>query len=644
MSTHSRNLLLAVAVTIAITIPKPGQSDTGDAVINYKLGLAAHSEGDPETAYKLFKKACMAENGIVDACLMWAELAEQKDDQKGVKRSLGSAILLDPGNIKARTMLAAKLIKKEDYPWAEEHLKEALLNAKIPSDVALIRYYLAYVYYRTERFEKATEEFEDIRDELPPTFAKRSDYYRALCAKRMDQQADGVALLQDVAENEIEAGDKWAVAAEEVLESWSSYLKGEGINVRLSGSYGVNTHPSSAFLDTVESEAKPVMQSIFRGDIMYNKKKGNKGFMGVITGYREQNWMELGEDASEEEEAETAGDAAHDTDLAEQFEAKDFNTTVFLAQAAFIGKTWGKRFEHELRFGVDGDVQFLDRPPLKDDLGGYYKSDILFKNTGWSLAGKVWWGFAKDKNTQYSLRLKVEGRPNYIDEDRSTVRYRLRLYNTRYSSDRKWQLKLMAGTRYDRAYHDPKVIKYDRVMPEAELSLRWNTPWSRLTAQFLGQIKYNWYLNSRQNQINSFRPQYLSIHPESPVPMHTDEMDEHMAEAVEAIETDYDRLVDLLNAYYEHEYYSLTRKDLEWELGGELQFNTWKGGQIVLLYKHHVRDSNIDDAPGGRYFEPALEPNRVSGEWETVYPVQALPTPRYSYTRDVVMIELRQRF
>ena len=86
----------------------------GDALVNYNLGLAAQRDGDAETAYRLFKSACMASDGVADACIAWAELAEEQGNDKDVKRALGSAVMLAPEDIRGRFALASKLLKKQD--------------------------------------------------------------------------------------------------------------------------------------------------------------------------------------------------------------------------------------------------------------------------------------------------------------------------------------------------------------------------------------------------------------------------------------------------------------------------------------------------------------------------------------------------
>ena len=68
--------LLLASVLMASSPAIAGQ---GDAVIQYNLALAAEEE-----SYMLMKKACMASDGVADACLAWAELAEQRGNDKDV--------------------------------------------------------------------------------------------------------------------------------------------------------------------------------------------------------------------------------------------------------------------------------------------------------------------------------------------------------------------------------------------------------------------------------------------------------------------------------------------------------------------------------------------------------------------------------
>jgi hypothetical protein len=129
---------------------------------------------------------------------------------------------------------------------------------------------------------------------------------------------------------------------------------------------------------------------------------------------------------------------------------------------------------------------------------------------------------------------------------------------------------------------------------------------------------------------------------------HEDDLDGETLEIIEAMqgsyEDNYEDLLDLLNAYFEHEYYELTRRDMEWEVGAELQLRLWPGGEAAIVYEHHERISNIDDAPTPRWTETAEVMDPETGEMVTVEEVHELPAPRYSYTRDLLMFELRQYF
>ncbi len=93
---------------------------------------------------------------------------------------------------------------------------------------------------------------------------------------------------------------------------------------------------------------------------------------------------------------------------------------------------------------------------------------------------------------------------------------------------------------------------------------------------------------------------------------------------------------DYLNSYFKKEYYEMTRRDIEWEVKTELQLMLWRGAALALMYKHHRRSSNIDDAPVGAY----VTEDESTGEEI----VRRLPSPEYSYVRDTITMELRQRF
>ncbi len=59
------------------------------------------------------------------------------------------------------------------------------------------------------------------------------------------------------------------------------------------------------------------------------------------------------------------------------------------------------------------------------------------------MGGRVWWSMARDPSSVWSIRFKLEVRPNYMEDDRSTVRTRLRIMNNRWFLDRTLQLKML---------------------------------------------------------------------------------------------------------------------------------------------------------------------------------------------------------
>ncbi|MCP4606026.1 MAG: hypothetical protein GY847_36855 [Proteobacteria bacterium] len=603
-------LYVFFTVMSAGAIPIVATANSGDTIIAYNLALAARSQGDLETAYKLFKQACMAKGGMVDACIAWYELAKNKENEKDVKRSLGSAVMLAPNDIRGRALLAAELIKKKDYQWAKEHLTQAIPNAKAPGDRALLEYYLAYVFFKNQEYEEASNNFALARPDLPEDFQPRCDYYRALIAKTQKGNSQAVVLMKTVRSSKEET---WADAADNALKAWSAFPRIPGFSGRLSGSFGLNTHPASAFLDDlgttdsasaddVGTESGPVLQSVFRGDVIYSKDIGSYGLHGVFTAYREQNWTEL----DSGDDSQKTNDTGED-----EYSPKDLNIAVFLGQLSLLSNIWSSRFEHELRLGIDGELQYMDHPPIKNrELNKFFKAEDTFELISWASGGKLWWSFARDSNAIYSIRLKIEGRPNYMDRDRSTIRFRLRLQHIRYYFERALQLKVMLGGRYDRAYYDPIVIKYDRLLHEAEINARWRTPVPRLTFLAGCLFKYNWYMNSRQNEKNSFRPKYFDV-----------SFGEHMDPF----------LADYINSTNEHEYYELTRRDIEWEVRTELQLKLWRHASLAANYKHHQRLSPIDDTPVPLYIN-------TKGTYER------MPSAVYSYVRDIVTLELRQLF
>lgn len=588
---HRRTALIGFALALSSLASGFAVAGDGDALIEHNLGLAAREAGDLDVAYAHFKQACMASDGLAAACLAWGELAAEQDNTKDVKRALGSAVMLDPTDITARYELAMLLLAKEDWTWAIEHLAAAVPHATEPKDKALLQYYLGYALFKNGELEEAAKQLARAGRALPRELAQRALYYRGLIAKRLDQDAKAVGLMQRVTEQQgaVDPDYDAPAAAGARLMSWTAFPRRDGFGAQLLASFGLNTHPSVAFLDDPGTTTHPTLQSIFRGDALWNyARQYGHGFGAVFTAYREQNWVELG----------GGGD---DDNL---FSSQDMNITLFMLQAAYLGRTRSANLEHEIRLGLDGELQFLDHVPERSVPGGPYEpAEEAFGLFGAAVGGKVWWSMAADPSSVWSLRFKVEGRPNQVEADRSTVRLRLRLLHTRYFFDRTLQLKLLAGGRYDRSYHDPKVIKYDRLLPEGSLDLKWITPWPRLSVLVGGALKYNWYLNSRQNADNSFRPTYL----DNP-------------DATEA-----------QNAEWEREYYDLTRHDFEWEANVEAAVSAWTRGTVALRYTHHERYSNLDSAP-----VPMLQ--NEAGEWERFRPTE------YGYGQDLVVLEIRQAF
>jgi Tfp pilus assembly protein PilF len=580
----SNRAAIAVFVSSAMLLAAvPALAASGDAQIDFALGLAAAEKDDTDEAYKRFKAACMAEDGLADACLRWAALAAAKDNKKDVKRALGSAVMLDPEDITARYELALMLLAKKDWVWATEHLTAAIDHAKTDQDRAVLRYTLGYAKLKAGETDAAAKQFALAGRHLPPELEQRATYFRALIAREAGKHTKAAALMERATTGP-DAIVADAAAAQ--LASWTAFPRHDGFAGQISASLGINTHPSAAFLDDPSSvaETDPTLQSVFRGDVILGAGGYEHGLHALFTVYREQNWTELGD---------SGGSPS-------AFDIHDMNITLFMLQPAYVFRTRGS-LEHEIRIGVDSELQFLDHAPERDgDEGEWYPSQDAFGLFGWALGGKLWWSMAADPSSIWSVRIKVEGRPNQIEADRSTVRTRLRLAHNRYFLERKLQLKLLAGGRYDRSYNDPAVIKYDRLMPEGWIDLKWKTPWPRLSALVGAKIKYNWYLNSTQNEENSFRPEFISV----------------------------DGFTDEQNAGFETNYYDLARHDFEWEVGAEVAVKAWWKATIALTYKHHQRLSNLDEAP--------VPKNPDTGE--------RVPAREYGYTKDVVMLELRQGF
>lgn len=585
--------LFAAVLSLSATTARAGE---GDALIQHNLGLAEKARGNSGTAYDLFKKACMASEGIADACMEWGKLAMERGNAKDVKRAFGSAVMLAPEDIEARFELAIMLIEKGDWVWAIEHLTEALPHAENIEDGALLRYYLGYTEFKNGDLESATTHLAQADRYLPPEVAQKARYYRGLIAREQGETDKAVALMERVQEGPDEEVSESALSA---VGSWSAFSRLVGWQAQALFSLGVNTHPLSDFLDDAGAKDTPVLQSDLRADIMVGSDTGYAdGFFGGFTLYRQENWAELDV---------TGPDWAYSAD--------DMNFTMLLLQGTYIGhrRKWG--LEHELRLGMEGDLQFLDRSPVyNEERGAFVPSDDVLVLLGRTLAAKVWWSMARDEGSIWGLRFRLDVTDNQLTPDMSAMRLRLRLTNVREFLDRTLELKVLLGGRYDRTFKDPAIIKYDRLRPELWVDLRWTTPWKRLSLLAGGKVTYNWYMNSDaapDNPGNSFRPLFL-------IPQYPDDQNVYSDEE---------------NAQFERDYYMLKRHDFEWEVLAEAHVKLWTRANLALKYKHRQRLSNIDSAPVPRDW------NEETGRYEDIAGVTT-----YGYDQDLIMLELRQAF
>lgn len=572
-----------VYIFLMLLFPFQGIAGPQDAYVHFNLGLAREHGGDLDNAYKLYKKACMAPDGHGKACLKWGILAEKKGNQKDRKRALSSAVMLEPENGEARYYLAKYLLEKRDYTWAIEHLAAALEASKKEYNRGLIGYYLGYAHYKNGELETAEKILRAAMPKVPSELTQRCTFYLALSSLNQGKRKQGVSLLETVARG---PEGKWAEAARKRIASISSFPRRHWYSGMVMASLGFNTHPSSAFLDDPGTETSPVLQSVFRGDVLLGAGNHTNGFESSITFYREQNWTEIG-----------GGNSGESTGIkTNTFSPRDLNTTLFLGQVGYARRAWLSGMEHEFRIGAESQVQILDHVPetTNDPENPIRPSGDSFQVYAWTYAFKLWWTVAENENSEYSGRIKFENWSNQEEQVRTALRMRLRLTHSRYFLDRKLRLNALVGFRYDRTYEDPYVIKYDRLLPELEVKLKWRTPVPRLTAVVGAGVKYNWYLNARQNEANSFRPSPIS--PDSTAPK--------LTEAELAL------------------YYDLTRHDVEWEINGEIQAALWKKAAAAITYVHHQRISNLDRA------------------WRQ----QGIRATDYGYARDVVMLELRQGF
>jgi TolA-binding protein len=602
----------AVALLVAAAAwPRAAHGQSVDAEVDYASGLAAEVDGRDGDAYAAYKRACLAERGHAGACLAWAELAAKRpesdpDREKDVKRALGSAVMLAPESAEARYALGLALLEKQDWTWAIEHLEAGLAGANKPADKALFRYYLGYAQFKSGALDDADRQLAQAQRDLPADLAQRCSFYRGVIAEKQKKTEKAAAMFR-AAEAGPDPEISGAVKARRAAAT--AFPRADGIRGQLMASIGMYTHPTAAVFDDPGQAGAPVLQSVLRGDLSYANGNYTHGFLGAATLYREQSWTEIG----------PAPEAASDEHLyvANDVSPADTNLTDFQAQLSYLWRGFGSRLEHEVRLGLDTELQLLDhtvtfeQPTAAEGdsepclAGSYEKSKDAFELFAYAIGGRLWWSFAKSKSATWSLQLKYEVRPNKMEPDRSANRFRVRAQHQRWFFDKALQLKTYAGVRYDRTYHDAAIVKYDQLQSEASFELKWSTPLPHLAVLFGGKLLYHWYLNSSGNKENSFRPPFV------------DNADFGVAE----------------NSAFERAYYDLARRDFEWELSAELQFDLWKSAVLAVRYLHHQRTSNLDAAP-----KPMIPVDGCGA------PYQRTPAQPFGYTQDIAALELRQSF
>ena len=581
--------LVLVGLSILWSMIWGGTVGAQDGVIAYHQGLCAEASGETTSAFKYFRTACLAANGVFDACLRLDAMAKAKGDTKTRKQALASAVMLRPNDVGARFELAVLLLEHEDYAFAEMHLSSALELATRPNNRALLHYYLGYVCFKLARAIDAKDHFEQA-DPLPPSVAQKRDFFLGRIAVAADDRVSCFASLKSA-----ERGPDAAVA--EAAEQWrlaaSIFPFRTSIGGRMSADIGINTRPASAFLDAPGTEASITLGSIFRADGTLRRAFDDNLVEGALTVYRDQGWTTFGGDKPDDEDGISSS--------ASRIPDSDFYLTLALVQAGYRRHLVGKRFEHELRVLAEGEVQLLDGVPQKGRSGDFESGP--FGVYAYGVGGRLWWTFARYPAAKTGARFRVDGRPNLSDVDRSAIRFRWRLVHTRYFLSRTLKTEGIVGLRYDRTVHDPSIIKYDRLLPELSLDADWQSPLPRLSFLLGVTGKVNWYLNSAENEDNTFRGAWMP-EPGLDVPEN---------EAAEA-------------AYYREQ----TRLDGELEVRFETQVALWKRASFILNVRYHQRISNMDNAAVPDHFTSASDIDTAA--------------TKYGYRQFVLALGLRQGF
>jgi len=578
---RGRLALVIVNLALFAAWPARGDNDARLAVAEARIALAA---GEEERARELLGPACLGEQGEVEACLLLAPLAASGDDQRTARMALAQAVTLDPRSLAARFALGVHFLERGDPDFAVLALGEALDLCVDEESRALVGAHLGLALLTGDP-AAAVARLRAARPLLDGPFAQRVDLALALGLERLARSGEGLPLADAASRG---PDDGLAAAGERLVGRLSAFPLPPGLGGRLGLAAGVDTHPSSAFLDDAGESTPPVLKTVLRGDLYGGLGGWSHSLQGALAVYRDQMVVELGE-----REPESEGG------LAEGFSPRDLSLTLSLGR---LGSTHHRLVgpgELELTARVGAESQHLDHAPAPAAPGQPLRpSDDPFGVLVWSVGGELIAALCTSPGAISRILIGVAPRWHEVDADRSVLRSRLELSHER-DLLAGFALELVLRGRWDLAFHDPAVVKYDRVVAELGFGVDWQSPWSRLALELNGRAGGHFYLNARGDAGNSFRPGFIP----------PDGVDPAAAADLEA------------------GYYDTTRQDLEWQAGLAARLRLWPRAELSLSYEHRQRVSNLDDL---------WRPVGADGA-----PVAA---PVYGYEQDVVLLGLGQAF
>jgi tetratricopeptide (TPR) repeat protein len=137
--------------------PPPGQAIEGGARKEAQKAIAALTAGDLKSAQKHLEKAYKTASGNADVNYLMGLLYTRKNDNKQAESYLLKAIVIDNKHVRALTMLGELRLRREDYKGAIDPLQRAVAAN---GDFWVAHWLLSEAYLRDGDFNKSRQQAE----------------------------------------------------------------------------------------------------------------------------------------------------------------------------------------------------------------------------------------------------------------------------------------------------------------------------------------------------------------------------------------------------------------------------------------------------------------------------------------------------